>query len=100
MPGSVTVINVIVPVIIDKITAFESWDSEKTVQNVLLMKMYLAKILMVLIQFVSNLFLGDPIMFTSDTSTYFGYDFSNLASAAARHKVRSGCEERKDEALR
>jgi len=92
VPGSVTVINVIVPVIIDKITAFESWDSEKTVQNVLLMKMYLAKILMVLIQFVSNLFLGDPIMFTSDASTYFGYDFSNLASAASRYKLRENLE--------
>ena len=86
VPGSVTVINIIVPVIIDKITAFESWDSEKTVQNVLLMKMYLAKILMVIIQFVSNLFLGDPIMFTSTNpppflpSSILGYEFSNLPS--------------------
>ncbi|GMH89531.1 hypothetical protein TrST_g11353 [Triparma strigata] len=92
VPGAVTVINAIVPMIIDKITAFESWDSEKTVQNVLLMKMYLAKILMVLIQFVSNLFLGDPILFTSSTSMYFGYDFSTLADAAARYKIRANLE--------
>ncbi|GMI17714.1 hypothetical protein TrLO_g1105 [Triparma laevis f. longispina] len=92
VPGAVTVINAIVPMVIDKITKFESWDSEKTVQNVLLMKMYLAKILMVLIQFVSNLFLGDPILFTSSTSTYFGYDMSQLADAAARYKIRKNLE--------
>ena len=74
VPGCVTAINTLLPIIIDLITKFEKWDSEKTVIKVLLMKMYLAKILNVLIQFVSYLLLANPILFTSDSKTYFGIE--------------------------
>jgi len=89
VPGCVTAINSLLPILIDKITQFESWDSEKTVIKVLLIKMYLAKILNVLIQFASYLLLADPIFFTSSSNAFFGFQTGdeNLARATIRTNV-------------
>ena len=86
VPGCVTAINSIMPMLIDKITAFEKWDTEKTTVKVLLLKMYASKILNVLIQFGSYLLLADPIMFTSSSTTYFGFDTAR--DAFKRYVIR------------
>jgi hypothetical protein len=90
VPGCVTAINSIMPMLIDKITAFEKWDTEKTVTKVLLLKMYLAKILNVLIQFFSYLLLADPVMFTSSSNEFFGFDTG--VDTLQRRTIRSNVE--------
>jgi hypothetical protein len=89
VPGCVTAINSLLPILIEMITKFESWDSEKTVIKVLLVKMYLAKILNVLIQFASYLLLADPVFFSSSSNKFFGFDTGdeNLARATIRTNV-------------
>ena len=71
VPGCVTVINSALPILIEKIVNLEKWDSEKMVIQQLLGRMYLAKILNVVIQAVSYSLLADPFLFTTDAEVPF-----------------------------
>jgi len=71
VPGFVTIINSALPIIIEKIVNFEKWDTEKMNIKQLLGRMYLAKILNVVIQAISYSLLADPFLFTTNSVVPF-----------------------------
>lgn len=71
VPAAVTVINSMLPAIISLLTALEKWDDAGFAIKIMVTRLYLAKVLNVLIQMFSFTLLLNPYLLTS-TETYFG----------------------------
>eukprot|EP00644_Phytophthora_capsici_P011868 jgi/Phyca11/72776/gw1.12.677.1 len=65
VPAVVTVINAILPKLISLLTAIEKWDDVGFAIKAMVTRLYLAKILNVLIQLFSFALLLDPLLLTS-----------------------------------
>lgn len=80
VPALVTVINGIVPTVISLLTALERWDDVGFAIKALVTRLYLAKVLNVLIQLVSFALLLDPYLLTSRQSSmgFFTIDGSSV----------------------
>ncbi|KAF4324491.1 hypothetical protein BBO99_00000179 [Phytophthora kernoviae] len=65
VPAAVTVINAILPKLISLLTAIEKWDDVGFAIKAMVTRLYLAKILNVLIQVFSFALLLDPQLLTS-----------------------------------
>ncbi|KAL3660681.1 hypothetical protein V7S43_014435 [Phytophthora oleae] len=68
VPAVVTVINAILPKLISLLTAIEKWDDVGFAIKAMVTRLYLAKILNVLIQMFSFALLLDPLLLTSTQS--------------------------------
>jgi hypothetical protein len=64
VPAAVTLINSVLPVVIGQLTALEKWDDVGFAIKAMVTRLYLAKVLNVLIQLVSYALLMDPYLFT------------------------------------
>ncbi|KAL4172493.1 hypothetical protein KRP22_007657 [Phytophthora ramorum] len=68
VPAVVTVINAVLPKLISLLTAIEKWDDVGFAIKAMVTRLYLAKILNVLIQLFSFALLLDPLLLTSTQS--------------------------------
>ncbi|KAG7389885.1 hypothetical protein PHYPSEUDO_009399 [Phytophthora pseudosyringae] len=79
VPAVVTVINAILPKLISLLTAIEKWDDVGFAIKAMVTRLYLAKILNVLIQMFSFALLLDPLLLTSTQSILNMFTFEGSA---------------------
>ncbi|KAG7402227.1 transmembrane channel-like 7 [Phytophthora boehmeriae] len=75
VPAAVTIINAILPKLISLLTAMEKWDDVGFAIKAMVTRLYLAKILNVLIQVFSFALLLDPQLLTSKQSVWGLFTF-------------------------
>jgi len=64
VPATVSIINTIMPILIKALTDFERWESQKVAIKQLVFRMYLSKILNLMLQVLSFMLLANPYMWS------------------------------------
>lgn len=79
VPASVTIINAIMPTLLNLLTKFEQWQDPGFALKIRILRLFLAKMTNVLLQIFSYTLLLDPYMFTENPDDLLGSIRENVA---------------------